>query len=144
MLCFHLFLICDVYDVILENANFQNLEQVILLQQVILFPLNLAEGKCLAWRKSGRICSQLLMLFKRVRMLILNQYDTKCLLRIICLFSHFNLYYTEKKLLQSKLWKASSSGKSIDLNKNSTSRKDISTSTEDLGNGCLVFLFLCL
>ncbi|KAJ0092735.1 hypothetical protein Patl1_25803 [Pistacia atlantica] len=38
----------------------------------------------------------------------------------------------EKKVLQSKLRKASGSGKSIDLNKNSTSRKDMSTSTEDL------------
>ncbi|XP_044499714.1 protein BLISTER-like [Mangifera indica] len=46
--------------------------------------------------------------------------------------STIDAFQEEKKLLQSKLRKASSSGKSIDLNKNSTSRKDISTSTEDL------------
>ncbi|KAL3620083.1 hypothetical protein CASFOL_034995 [Castilleja foliolosa] len=38
----------------------------------------------------------------------------------------------EKKLLQSKLRKASSSGKSIDLNKASDNKKNVSTSTEDL------------
>ncbi|KAL8479764.1 hypothetical protein ACS0TY_026630 [Phlomoides rotata] len=38
----------------------------------------------------------------------------------------------EKKLLQSKLRKASSNGKSMDLNKTSYTRKDVSTSTEDL------------
>lgn len=59
-------------------------------------------------------------------------------------YLHFNLYYTEKNVLQSKLRKASGSGKSIDINKISTSKKDMSTSTEDLGNHCLVFLFLCL
>ncbi|KAH6770252.1 hypothetical protein C2S52_015055 [Perilla frutescens var. hirtella] len=38
----------------------------------------------------------------------------------------------EKKLLQSKLRKASSSGKSEDFNKTSTTKADVSTSTEDL------------
>ncbi|XP_057772167.1 protein BLISTER [Salvia miltiorrhiza] len=38
----------------------------------------------------------------------------------------------EKKLLQSKLRKASSSGKSSDFNKTSTTKTDVSTSTEDL------------
>ncbi|KAK3187749.1 hypothetical protein Dsin_027310 [Dipteronia sinensis] len=38
----------------------------------------------------------------------------------------------EKKVLQSKVRKASGSMKSIDINKNPSSRKDVSTSTEDL------------
>ncbi|KAK8539455.1 hypothetical protein V6N13_104306 [Hibiscus sabdariffa] len=38
----------------------------------------------------------------------------------------------EKKVLQSKLRKASASGKSIDVTKNPASKKDMSTSTEDL------------
>lgn len=40
---------------------------------------------------------------------------------------------TEKKLLQSKLRKASASGKSIDISSSHTEKKDMSTSTEDLG-----------
>ncbi|XWS35060.1 hypothetical protein CRYUN_Cryun21dG0093700 [Craigia yunnanensis] len=40
----------------------------------------------------------------------------------------------EKKVLQSKLRKASASGKSIDVIKNPASKKDISTSTEDLAS----------
>ncbi|XP_024019759.1 protein BLISTER [Morus notabilis] len=40
----------------------------------------------------------------------------------------------EKKLLQSKLWKASTSGRSVDLTKSSTNKKDMSTTTEDLAN----------
>ncbi|WRX22154.1 hypothetical protein QQP08_014641 [Theobroma cacao] len=40
----------------------------------------------------------------------------------------------EKKVLQSKLRKASASGKSIDVIKTPASKKDMSTSTEDLGN----------
>lgn len=39
---------------------------------------------------------------------------------------------TEKKLLQSMLRKASTSGKNVDVSKN-TNNKDVSTSTEDLG-----------
>lgn len=38
----------------------------------------------------------------------------------------------EKKLLQSKLRKASASGKSIDISQSASSKKDMSTSTEDL------------
>ncbi|KAA8527844.1 hypothetical protein F0562_035287 [Nyssa sinensis] len=38
----------------------------------------------------------------------------------------------EKKLLQTKLWKASANGKSIDISRSHTSKKDVSTSTEDL------------
>ncbi|XP_048235749.1 protein BLISTER isoform X4 [Ricinus communis] len=38
----------------------------------------------------------------------------------------------EKKLLQSKLRKASASGKSLDISQNSGNKKDMSTSTEDL------------
>ncbi|PPD72186.1 hypothetical protein GOBAR_DD30923 [Gossypium barbadense] len=41
----------------------------------------------------------------------------------------------EKKVLQSKLRKASGSGQSIDVIKNPASKKDMSTSTENLGNG---------
>ncbi|XP_011091381.1 uncharacterized protein LOC105171836 [Sesamum indicum] len=41
----------------------------------------------------------------------------------------------EKKLLQSKLRKASSSGNSIDLSKTSRAKNDVSTSTEDLESG---------
>ncbi|KAL0349079.1 UNVERIFIED_CONTAM: 7-hydroxymethyl chlorophyll a reductase, chloroplastic [Sesamum angustifolium] len=41
----------------------------------------------------------------------------------------------EKKLLQSKLRKASSSGNSIDLSKTSRPKHDVSTSTEDLESG---------
>ncbi|KAL0456856.1 UNVERIFIED_CONTAM: protein BLISTER [Sesamum latifolium] len=41
----------------------------------------------------------------------------------------------EKKLLQSKLRKASSSGNSIDLSKTSRAKHDVSTSTEDLESG---------
>ncbi|PON36106.1 BLISTER [Parasponia andersonii] len=40
----------------------------------------------------------------------------------------------EKKLLQSKLRKASTSGKSIDVTKSITHKKDVSTSTEDLAD----------
>ncbi|XWS13543.1 hypothetical protein CRYUN_Cryun36dG0045600 [Craigia yunnanensis] len=40
----------------------------------------------------------------------------------------------EKKVLQSKLQKASASGKSIDIIKNPASKKDMSTSTEDLAS----------
>ncbi|GKV35321.1 hypothetical protein SLEP1_g43612 [Rubroshorea leprosula] len=40
----------------------------------------------------------------------------------------------EKKVLQSKVWNASSSGKSIDITKSAASRKDMSTSTEDLAD----------
>ncbi|XP_062109001.1 protein BLISTER-like [Humulus lupulus] len=40
----------------------------------------------------------------------------------------------EKKLLQSKLRKASTSGKSVDVTQSSTHKKDESTSTEDLEN----------
>ncbi|XP_022722834.1 protein BLISTER-like isoform X2 [Durio zibethinus] len=40
----------------------------------------------------------------------------------------------EKKVLQSKLQKASASGKSIDVIKNPSSKKDMSTSTEDLAS----------
>lgn len=47
----------------------------------------------------------------------------------------FLFIYTEKKVLQSKLRKASASGKSIDVIKTPASKKDMSTSTEDLGNG---------
>lgn len=39
----------------------------------------------------------------------------------------------EKKLLQSKLRGDSSSGKSVDFNKTSITKTDVSTSTEDLG-----------
>ncbi|XP_027118949.1 protein BLISTER isoform X2 [Coffea arabica] len=39
----------------------------------------------------------------------------------------------EKKLLQSKLRKASGSGKAVEVSKSPTSKKDVSTSTEDLG-----------
>ncbi|KAL0414152.1 UNVERIFIED_CONTAM: protein BLISTER [Sesamum radiatum] len=42
----------------------------------------------------------------------------------------------EKKLLQSKLRKASSSGNSIDLSKTSRAKHDVSTSTEDLATAC--------
>ncbi|CDO99382.1 unnamed protein product [Coffea canephora] len=38
----------------------------------------------------------------------------------------------EKKLLQSKLRKASGSGKAVEVSKSPTSKKDVSTSTEDL------------
>ncbi|KAG7991664.1 hypothetical protein I3843_02G088900 [Carya illinoinensis] len=38
----------------------------------------------------------------------------------------------EKKLLQSKLWKASTSAKSIDFSNNTLNKRDTSTSTEDL------------
>ncbi|XP_059632266.1 protein BLISTER isoform X2 [Cornus florida] len=41
----------------------------------------------------------------------------------------------EKKLLQEKLWKASANGKFIDVSKSRPSKKDVSTSTEDLGRG---------
>ncbi|KAI9194593.1 hypothetical protein LWI28_007424 [Acer negundo] len=41
----------------------------------------------------------------------------------------------EKKVLQSKVRKTSGSMKSIDVNKNPSSRKDVSTSTEDLDTG---------
>ena len=47
----------------------------------------------------------------------------------------FYMFDSEKKVLQSKLRKTSASGKSIDVIKNPASKKDISTSTEDLGNG---------
>lgn len=40
----------------------------------------------------------------------------------------------EKKLLQAKLWKASTGAKSVDLTKSTTNKKDMSTSTEDLAN----------
>ncbi|GLT47523.1 hypothetical protein SLA2020_212150 [Shorea laevis] len=40
----------------------------------------------------------------------------------------------EKKVLQSKVWNASSGGKSIDITKSASSRKDMSTSTEDLAD----------
>ncbi|KAJ4968766.1 hypothetical protein NE237_015467 [Protea cynaroides] len=40
----------------------------------------------------------------------------------------------EKKLLQSKLRKASTIGKSVDVSKTSTTTKDMSTSTEDIGD----------
>lgn len=39
----------------------------------------------------------------------------------------------EKKLLQSMLRKASTSGKKVDVSKSTTNNKDVSTSTEDLG-----------
>lgn len=55
---------------------------------------------------------------------------------------HFFLFHTEKKVLQSKLRKASGSGKSVDFNKSASSRKDMSTSTEDLGNFALFLLVL--
>ncbi|KAK9291750.1 hypothetical protein L1049_019700 [Liquidambar formosana] len=41
----------------------------------------------------------------------------------------------EKKLLQSKIRKASASGKSIDVSRSPTSKKDVSTCTEDLVHG---------
>lgn len=40
-------------------------------------------------------------------------------------------YHAEKKLLQSKLWKVSMNGK--DDSKKTSTGKDVSTSTEDLG-----------
>ena len=47
---------------------------------------------------------------------------------------HFScLFNSEKKVLQSKLRKASASGKSIDVIRNPARKKDMSTSTEDLG-----------
>ncbi|KAI3469894.1 hypothetical protein Pfo_026557 [Paulownia fortunei] len=48
------------------------------------------------------------------------------------LLSTIDALQEEKKLLQSKLRKAFSSGKSIDFNKTSYIKKDVSTSTEDL------------
>ncbi|XP_021897004.1 protein BLISTER isoform X2 [Carica papaya] len=46
--------------------------------------------------------------------------------------STINALQEEKKVLQSKLRKASTNNKSVDVNQSPTSRKDISTSTEDL------------
>ncbi|KAJ7979745.1 BLISTER protein [Quillaja saponaria] len=48
--------------------------------------------------------------------------------------STFDALQEEKKLLQSKLRKASGSGKSIDMMKSPTNKKDVSTSTEDIEN----------
>lgn len=48
---------------------------------------------------------------------------------------------TEKKLLQKKLRNASANGKSLDVSK-SPIRKDVSTSTEDLGMD--VFFLICI
>lgn len=50
----------------------------------------------------------------------------------VCLRSCHHFWFTEKKLLQTKLRKASVSGKSDD-SKIPAKKKDISTSTEDLG-----------
>ncbi|EEF44322.1 conserved hypothetical protein [Ricinus communis] len=50
---------------------------------------------------------------------------------VLC-FNNCQFYDTEKKLLQSKLRKASASGKSLDISQNSGNKKDMSTSTEDL------------
>ncbi|KAF8388321.1 hypothetical protein HHK36_026987 [Tetracentron sinense] len=47
--------------------------------------------------------------------------------------SMINALQEEKKILQSKLRKASASGKSIDVSKTPSNTKDVSTSTEDLG-----------
>ena len=44
---------------------------------------------------------------------------------------------TEKKLLQSKLRKASAGGKSVDTTKSSVNKKDVCTSTEDLGTSVM-------
>lgn len=53
------------------------------------------------------------------------------------------MFGTEKKLLQSKLRKASAGRVSGDLSKSvASSRKDISTSTDDLGKGGPL-IFLC-
>ena len=46
---------------------------------------------------------------------------------------YFCLPYAEKKLLQKKVRNASANGKSIDVSKSPPNRKDVSTSTEDLG-----------
>ncbi|KAK4425362.1 protein BLISTER [Sesamum alatum] len=51
------------------------------------------------------------------------------------LLSTIDALQEEKKLLQSKLRKASSSGNSIDLSKTSRAKQDVSTSTEDLESG---------
>ncbi|XVE84809.1 hypothetical protein DITRI_Ditri17bG0042500 [Diplodiscus trichospermus] len=50
------------------------------------------------------------------------------------LLSTIEALQEEKKVLQSKVRKASASGKSIDTIKSPTSKKDISTSTEDLAS----------
>lgn len=65
---------------------------------------------------------------------------------------HCSVTGTEKKLLQSKLRKAAASGKAIDVKKSATDKKDVSTSTEDLGKNdnfwillptfCISMLFL--
>lgn len=59
---------------------------------------------------------------------------------------HSHLYHAEKKMMQSKLRKASGSGKSIDFGKTAASTVNASTSTEDLGNYCAFFfpLVICI
>lgn len=46
---------------------------------------------------------------------------------------NWSCLYPEKKVLQAKWRKASASGKLVDTSKNTTNKKDISTSTDDLG-----------
>lgn len=57
------------------------------------------------------------------------------------MFILFHCTDTEKKMLLSKVRKASGIGKSIE---SQTSKRDISTSTEDLGLFASVWLLLCL
>lgn len=57
-------------------------------------------------------------------------------------YFHCHSFGTEKKVLLSKLRKASSSGKAIDVPKNTTNNKDVSTSTEDLGKDYSHLYFL--
>jgi hypothetical protein len=47
---------------------------------------------------------------------------------------HWYLSGTEKKLLQSMLRKASTNEGKADVSKSTTNKKDVFTSTEDLGN----------
>ena len=72
-----------------------------------------------------------------MNLLLDDTYACNCLLYLFFFFykALYCSYFpnTEKKLLQKKVRKASANGKSIDASKSPTDRKDVSTSTDDLG-----------
>lgn len=105
----------------------------------ILSYLSTSIGKnCRAQRKIVKIYNLLLKLFRKVCTLKSTPLRSNVIEQCISLFSASTV--AEKKVLQTMVQKASSGGKSTDLSKNSTSRKNVSTSTEGLGNGlCTLF-----
>ena len=103
----------------------------------------------LLWKISSPVMTNLHSVFNAFKFFFLTDC---CIIIVIILITFFyccfstnsHFYDTEKKLLQSKLRKASASGKSFDINQSAGNKMDMSTSTEDLGKRLKSKILECL